>query len=186
MLESLFEFLFKYRLLLFQQGDVAFRASWLGLLALVPAAVAGYLIFRTYANVRGNSRRLDRTMLTAIRLGIRLPPKSPNLNAYAERFVRSIKEECLTRVVPLGERHVRRLVYEYIEHYHRERNHQGLDNQLLQRPHRRFGRWCMVVPHGWARCRLASCTAGGTQSSDEVAGPSQVQNQVPRSQLGVL
>ena len=65
---------------------------------------------------------------------IRLPPKSPNLNAYAERFVRSIKEECLTRVVPLGERHVRRLVYEYIEHYHRERNHQELDNQLLQRP----------------------------------------------------
>ena len=65
---------------------------------------------------------------------IRLPPKSPNLNAYAERFVRSIKEECLTRVVPLGEGHLRRLVYEYIEHYHRERNHQGLDNQLLQRP----------------------------------------------------
>ena len=69
MLESLFEFLFKYRPLLFQEGDVAVRASWLGLLALVPAAVAGYLIFRTYANVRGNSRRLDRTMLTAIRLG---------------------------------------------------------------------------------------------------------------------
>ena len=46
----------------------------------------------------------------------------------------SIKEECLTRVVPLGEGHLRRLVYEYIEHYHRERNHQGLDNQLLQRP----------------------------------------------------
>ena len=65
---------------------------------------------------------------------LRLPPKSPNLNAYAERFVRSIKEECLTRVVPLGEGHLRRLVYEYIEHDHRERNHQGLDNQLLQRP----------------------------------------------------
>ena len=65
---------------------------------------------------------------------IRLPPKSPNLNAYAERFVRSIKEECLTRVVPLGEAHLRRLVHEYVEHYHRERNHQGLDNQLLQRP----------------------------------------------------
>ena len=65
---------------------------------------------------------------------IRLPPKSPNLNAYAERFVRSIKEECLARVVPLGERHLRCLVREYVEHYHRERNHQGLDNQLLQRP----------------------------------------------------
>ena len=65
---------------------------------------------------------------------IRLPPKSPNLNTYAERFVRSIKEECLNRVVPLGEAHLRLLVHEYVEHYHRERNHQGLENQLLQRP----------------------------------------------------
>ncbi len=65
---------------------------------------------------------------------IRLPPKSPNLNAYAERFVRSIKEECLSRVVPLGEGDLRLLVREYVEHYHRERNHQGLDNQLLRRP----------------------------------------------------
>ena len=65
---------------------------------------------------------------------IRLPPKSPNLNAYAERFVRSIREECLHRVVPLGEAHLRLLVHEYVEHYHRERNHQALDNQLLQRP----------------------------------------------------
>ena len=65
---------------------------------------------------------------------IRLPPKSPNLTAYAERFVRSMKEECLSRVVPLGEGHVRLLVGEYVEHDHRERNHQGLDNQLLQRP----------------------------------------------------
>jgi transposase InsO family protein len=63
---------------------------------------------------------------------IRLPPKSPNLNAYAERFVRSIKEECLHRVVPLGEGHLRLIIHEYVEHYHRERNHQGLDNQLLQ------------------------------------------------------
>ena len=65
---------------------------------------------------------------------IRLPPKSQNLNAYAERFVRSIKEECLHRVVPLGEGHVRLIVHEYVEHDQRERNHQGLDNQLLQRP----------------------------------------------------
>ena len=65
---------------------------------------------------------------------IRLPPKSPNLTAYAERFVRSMQEEWLSRVVPLGEGHVRLLVGEYVEHDHRERNHQGLDNQLLQRP----------------------------------------------------
>ena len=65
---------------------------------------------------------------------IRLPPKRPNLNASAERFVRSIKEECLHRVVPLGEGHVHLIVHEYVEHDHRERNHQGLDNQLRQRP----------------------------------------------------
>ena len=65
---------------------------------------------------------------------IRLPPKRPNLNASAERFVRSIKEECLSRVVPLGEAHVRQLVHEFVEQYHHERNHQGRDNQLLQRP----------------------------------------------------
>ena len=65
---------------------------------------------------------------------IRLPPKSPNLTAYAERFVRSMKEECLSRVVPLGDGHVRLLVGEDVDHDHRERNHQGLDNQLRQRP----------------------------------------------------
>ena len=65
---------------------------------------------------------------------VRLPARSPNLNAYAERFVRSIKEECLNRVVPLGEAHLRLLLHDYLEHYHDERNHQGLQNQLLRRP----------------------------------------------------
>jgi transposase InsO family protein len=67
-------------------------------------------------------------------VGIRVvqtPYQAPNANAYAERFVRSIKEECLSRVVPFGERHLRRTIAEYIEHYHRERNHQGLDNELI-------------------------------------------------------
>ena len=62
---------------------------------------------------------------------VELPPRSPNLNAYAERFVRSIRTECLNRVIPLGERHLHRLVFEYVEHYNRERPHQGLDNQLV-------------------------------------------------------
>ena len=64
---------------------------------------------------------------------IRLPSRSPNLKGYAERFVRSIKEECLNRVVVLGEGHLRLVIHEYVEHYHRERNHQGLDNRLLER-----------------------------------------------------
>ena len=62
---------------------------------------------------------------------VRLPPKSPNLNAYAERFVLSIKSECLGRMVLVGERHLRRAIDEYIEHYHLERTHQGLGNQLI-------------------------------------------------------
>jgi transposase InsO family protein len=62
---------------------------------------------------------------------IRLPPRSPNLNAYAERFVRSIKEECVSKLIPIGTAMLRRSLQEYVEHYHLERNHQGLDNQLL-------------------------------------------------------
>jgi putative transposase len=60
-----------------------------------------------------------------------IPERAPNANAYAERFVRSIKEECLDRMIPMGERHFRRAVAEFVEHYHRERNHQGLDNRLI-------------------------------------------------------
>src|SRR6478752_9377748 len=57
---------------------------------------------------------------------LRLPPRSPNLNAHAERFVRSIKTECLANVTPLGEAHLRTILREYVEHYHRERNHRDL------------------------------------------------------------
>jgi transposase InsO family protein len=64
------------------------------------------------------------------------PERAPNANAYAERFVRSIKEECLDRLIPIGERHFRRAVTEYVAHYHAERNHQGLDNRLLSDPRR--------------------------------------------------
>jgi putative transposase len=63
---------------------------------------------------------------------VRLPPRSPNLNAYAERFVLSIKRECLDRIVPLGERHLRLAASEFVAHYHRERNHQGLENRLIE------------------------------------------------------
>jgi hypothetical protein len=62
---------------------------------------------------------------------VRLPPRSPNLNAFAERFVRTIKESCLDRMILVGEGSLRRAVDEFIEHYHHERNHQGLDNQLI-------------------------------------------------------
>src|ERR1043166_6817943 len=53
---------------------------------------------------------------------IRLPPRSPNLNAYAERFVRSIKDECLDRVIFIGQASLRRAIAYYVAHYHTERN----------------------------------------------------------------
>ena len=62
---------------------------------------------------------------------LRLPANSPNLNAYAERFVLSIRRECLDRFVPLSERHLRTAITEYVVHYHTERNHQGLGNEFL-------------------------------------------------------
>ena len=74
-------------------------------------------------------RRLIRDSGTKV---IRLAPRSPNLNAYAERFVRSIKDECLNRMIFVGQASLRRAVNDYLQHYHRERNHQGLENRLLQ------------------------------------------------------
>ena len=63
---------------------------------------------------------------------VRTPYQAPNVNAYAERFVRSIKEECLDRLIPIGERHFRRAITEYVAHYHHERNHQGIENALIE------------------------------------------------------
>ena len=61
---------------------------------------------------------------------LRLPARSPNLNAFAERFIRTIKESCLERLVLIGEGSLRRAIREFVDHYHHERNHQGLSNQL--------------------------------------------------------
>jgi putative transposase len=60
-----------------------------------------------------------------------LPPRSPNLNAYAERFVRSIKEGCLERLVPFGESSLRTAAQNFVADYHSERNHQGPSNLLI-------------------------------------------------------
>ena len=62
---------------------------------------------------------------------IQLPPRSPDLNCYAERWVRSVKEECLWKLILFGEGSLRRAVAEFIEHFHAERNHQGKENVLL-------------------------------------------------------
>jgi transposase InsO family protein len=78
---------------------------------------------------------------------VSLPPRSPNLNAYAERWVRSVKEECLSRLILFGEASLRHALTQYVEHFHHERNHQGKGNVLL----------FPVVSQGTARAGPIQC-----------------------------
>ena len=88
-----------------------------------------YLIVDRDTKYTRQFRRLAEESGTEV---IRLPPMSPNLNAYAERFVRSIKDECLRRMIFIGQTSLRRAIGEYVAHYHEERNHQGLENTLVR------------------------------------------------------
>jgi transposase InsO family protein len=81
-----------------------------------------------------------------------LPPRSPNLNAHCERFVRSVKEEVLNQMVILGERALYYVIHQYLTHYHTERNHQGLDNRL-------------IAPEG-----VGSCQTGHVVRRDRLGG----------------
>jgi len=65
---------------------------------------------------------------------VKTPAQSPNCNLHAERFVKTIKYECLNHLVPFGERHLRHVVKEFMAHYHGERFHQGLGGQLIEKP----------------------------------------------------
>jgi transposase InsO family protein len=77
-----------------------------------------------------------------------LPPRSPNLNAIAERFVRSVKEEAISRFILFGEKSLRHVLTEYLAHYHAERPHQGKGNVILVPGPRAEG-----VAHGPIECR---------------------------------
>jgi len=72
---------------------------------------------------------LDQNTQTEV---ILLPPKSPNLNGYMERWFRSLKTECLDRMIFFGRKSLENAVREFVEHYHAERNHQGLGNELIE------------------------------------------------------
>ena len=98
-------------------------------------------------------RRLIRDNGTKV---IRLPPTSPNLNAYAERFVRSIRLECLNQMIFIGEASLRRAVAEYVAHYHGERNHQRLNNRLIRGVRVSTERGSGLIPKSESRHRLAA------------------------------
>ena len=95
----------------------------------------GLLCDMRYLIIDRNTKYSDRFRQLISSQGIeviRLPPRSPNLNAYAERFVRSIKVECLSRMIFIGQASLRRALSEYVVHFHHERNHQGLRNRLIR------------------------------------------------------
>ena len=63
---------------------------------------------------------------------VRTPARSPNCNAHLERFHGSFKREVANRMIFLGQEHLRHAIREYLKHYHHERNHQGLDGQIIE------------------------------------------------------
>ena len=78
--------------------------------------------------------KFDSILKTAGVEPVKLPPRSPNLNAHAERFVRSVKEECLDYLVLSSENQLRYVLSEYLHYYHHERIHQGL-NRIIEPQH---------------------------------------------------
>ena len=92
-------------------------------------------------------RAFDRTLSEAGAQVKRLALRAPNLNVYVERFIQSIQVECLDHFLVFGEKHFDYLVREYVEHYHQERPHQGLENQPI------VGQPPPAPPHGEVGCR---------------------------------
>jgi transposase InsO family protein len=110
-------------------------AKWIKQVARnLTAADDGFLLGKRYVLMDRDSKFSEgfRTILKDAGVSsLRLPARSPNLNAHLERFWRSLRSECLDRLILFGETMMRRAVSEYCLHYHKERNHQGLKNRLI-------------------------------------------------------
>jgi transposase InsO family protein len=107
---------------------------WMKQVARNVTDVEGFLRGKRYILMDRDGAFCDsfrRTLRDAGIKPVRLPPRSPNLNAHLERFWRSLKQECLDRMIFFGEKMLRRAVQEFLAHYHTERNHQGLANKLI-------------------------------------------------------
>jgi transposase InsO family protein len=95
----------------------------------------GFLLGKRYLLMDRDSKFSAAFRLVLANAGVnsvRLPPQSPNLNAHLERFWRSLREECVDRLIFFGEEALRRAIREFVIHFHRERNHQGLGNRLIE------------------------------------------------------
>jgi transposase InsO family protein len=101
----------------------------------VTDAEDGILRGKRYLILDRDTKYTDEFRNVLVREGIhliRFPPRSPNLNAFAERFVRSIKSECLNRMIFFGHASLQHAISHFMAHYPTERNHQGLANRLVQ------------------------------------------------------
>jgi transposase InsO family protein len=124
--------------------------QWMKPIARNLTAADGFLVGKRYVLMDRDAKFSDgfRTILKDTGVSsVRLPARSPNLNAHLERFWRSLRSECLDRLILFGESMLRRAVSDYSLHYHQERNHQGLKNRLIA-PGEEVGR-----PVGSIRCR---------------------------------
>ena len=95
----------------------------------------GFLLEKRYLILDRDAKYTDEFLNFLTDFGtniVRLSARSPNLNAYAERFVLSVKTECLDRMIFFTEASLRRAIRAFVDHYHRERSHQGLENRLIE------------------------------------------------------
>jgi transposase InsO family protein len=112
----------------------------------------GFLLGKRYVLMDRDSKFSEgfRSILTSEDVNaVRLPAKSPNLNALIERFFRSLREECLDRMIFFGEASLQRAVGRYLHHFHQHRNHQGLENRIIN-PGSEVGR-----QEGEVQCRAS-------------------------------
>lgn len=98
-------------------------------------AVDGFLLAKKYLILDRDpldTRAFRRLLRDSGVKPVLLPARSPNLKGYTERFVRSIRDDCLNHVALLGEHHLRNVVSDYVAHYHGQRNHQGIGNLIIE------------------------------------------------------
>jgi putative transposase len=114
------------------------NAAWMGQVARqLVNAVDGFALGKTHLIIDRDTKYVEdfRHILESAGVKIVLcPPRVPQCNAYAERFVRSIKEECLSRLIFLSEQHLRTTISTFADYYRHRRNHQGIENKLIEPP----------------------------------------------------
>src|ERR1035438_3724492 len=114
------------------------NAQWMSQVArqLVDSA-QGFALGKTHLIIDRDTKYVDDFRHTLESAGVKIllcPPHAPQCNAFAERFVRSIKEECLSRLIFLSQQHLWTAISTFVNYYRQRRNHQGIENKLIEPP----------------------------------------------------